>query len=286
MRAISASMSTASSGLSKTRSLRWTAILGVVLTIGGCVSHNDVTGSIDPAAPVASSEPGAAEYLNRWSARYGANPNDKAAALNYAAGLRAAGRYAQAVAILETTAIHNPNDVTVLGAYGKALADVGRLQEAARVLANAQNPQRPDWSILSAQGAVADQLGDHAQAQAFYTTALKIQPGEPSVMSNLGLSYALSKQLDKAEAILRQASADARADARVRQNFALVLALRGKFAEAEKVDRVDLPPDQATANVNAIRKMIAQSNTWRDIQQSDASPARSRAASVRFANPG
>ncbi len=53
------------------------------------------------------------------------------------------------------------------------------------------------------------------------------------MLSNLGLSYALTKQLPEAEAALREASASPRADARVRQNLALVLALEGKFAEAE-----------------------------------------------------
>ena len=251
--------------------------LCLALALSGCISHNDVTGSIDPAVSVPASGDAAKDYLNQWGARYAANPNDKIVAMNYALGLRGAGRYAQAVAILETVAIRNPDDMAVLGAYGKALADVGRLEDAARVLANAETPQRPNWSILSAQGAVADQLGDHVKAQEFYNTALKINPGTPSVMSNLGLSYALSKQLDKAEATLRQAAADPRADSRVRQNFALVLALRGKFAEAEAVDRADLSPVQATANVAAIRKMIAQSNTWRQIQQADTPSRRTGA---------
>ena len=89
-------------------------------------------------------------------------------------------------------------------------------------------------------GLVADRLGDHDGAQTFYRGALKIAPGEPSVLSNLGLSYALTKQLPEAEAALREASASPRADARMRQNLALVLALEGKFAEAERISRQDM----------------------------------------------
>jgi Flp pilus assembly protein TadD len=119
---------------------------------------------------------------------------------------------------------------------------------------------------MSVQGAVADRLEDHETAQNFYRDALKIAPGEPTVLNNLGLSYALTKQLPLAEKALRQASASPRADARVRNNLALILALEGKFAEAEQVSRQDMSAAAAKANVEAIRQMIAQSDSWRDLQ--------------------
>ncbi len=119
---------------------------------------------------------------------------------------------------------------------------------------------------MSVQGSVADRLGDHETAQNFYRDALKIAPGEPSALSNLGLSYALTKQLPLAEDALREASASPRADARVRNNLALILALEGKFAEAEQVSRQDMSAEAASANVQAIRQMIAQNDSWRDLQ--------------------
>ena len=249
------------------------ACVALPLAVGGCKTTglNDFTASIGPAPDTTMPSTPAAirTYTEAWGRRYDSTPGDKVAAIAYARGLRAQTQYSQAVAVLEQTAMKQPNDMEVLGAYGKALADAGRLEEAADVLKRAHTPDRPNWSILSAQGSVADQMGDHASAQAFYTEALKINPGEPSVLSNLGLSYALAKQLDKAEAALRQASADPKADTRVRQNLALVLSLEGKFTEAEQVGARDLSPEQASANVATIRRMIAQSNTWRDIQKPD-----------------
>jgi hypothetical protein len=56
---------------------------------------------------------------------------------------------------------------------------------------------------------------------------------------------------------------------RIRQNLVLVLALEGKFGEAENWSRRDLVPIDVAANVASIRKMIAQSNTWCDLQQFD-----------------
>lgn len=242
--------------------------LCLLMVLGGCVTdRTDVTGSISPAG-MPKTDADLRASAATWGDRYRSNPSDKNAALNYARALRGLTQYEQAAAVLETVAIKSPYDAEVLGAYGKALADTGKFKQAAEILSRAQSPENPNWNILSAQGSVADQMGDHAEAQAFYATALKIKPGEPGVLSNLGLSYALSNKLPLAESTMRQAAASPDADMRVRQNLALVLALEGRFGEAEQIAQVDLSPTDAAASVASIRTMIAQSNTWRDIQRS------------------
>ena len=90
-------------------------------------------------------------------------------------------------------------------------------------------------------------------------SALKLAPDEPTVLSNLGLSYALVKRLDDAERTLLDAAAKPKADARVRQNLALVLSLRGKFAEAEAALRQDMPAEEAAAVIADLRAMDAKS---------------------------
>src|SRR5215216_4805606 len=115
--------------------------------------------------------------------RYKANPRDAGAAL------RKGDQRAQAAAVLQQASIAHPADRRVLGAYGRALADTGNLEQALEVLSRAHSPDQPDWRILSAQGAVLDQME-------------KIVPDEASVLSNLGLSYALAKDLKKAEDVL------------------------------------------------------------------------------------
>jgi len=155
----------------------------------------------------------------------------------------------------------------VLGEYGKALADAGELAQAKDVLTRAYTPDNPRWDVMSVQGTVADRLGDHASAMQFYREALKIAPGEPGVLTNMGLSLMLAKQLPAAEQALRQAVASPKADARMRGDLALVLALEGKFGEAEQVGRTDLPPEAARANVEAIRQMIAENDSWRELRK-------------------
>jgi Flp pilus assembly protein TadD len=51
----------------------------------------------------------------------------------------------------------------------------------------------------------------------------------------------------------------------MRGDLALVLALEGKFSDAEMVGQADLSPDAARANVEAIRQMIAQNGSLREL---------------------
>lgn len=262
-----ASRPTATAPRSTRRTASALAICAALALCSCSKTLDDVTGSIGLAETKLPKDEGQLRrFAEDWGRRYDANPKDKATAMTYARALHALDQNAQAAAVLQGLAIRYPDDLKVLGAYGKALADAGRLQEGADVLARAHTPERPDWSILSAQGSIADQLGNHEEARGYYQSALKIRPNDPSVLSNLGLSYALSKQLPQAEQTLLSAASQPTADTRVRQNLALVLALEGKFTEAEDWSRRDLAPIDAAANVASIRQMISQSNTWREIQ--------------------
>lgn len=256
--------------------LRIAAVAAVALGLAGCVrtAGTETTGSLSASAARPTSEAALRQASVELGRRYDGNPGERRVSLDYAQTLRGLGQRAQAVAVLQQAAIKSPRDLTVLAAYGKALADAGRLKEAADILRRAHHPERPDWRILSVQGVIADQLGDFEGAQRYYLTALQIVPGEPSVLSNQGLSYALSRRLSEAEAILRIAASDRRAEGRVRQNLALVLGLQGKFAEAESVLKQDMAPAEAAQTLASIKRMVAQPNSWKAMrQQAGAKPS-------------
>jgi Flp pilus assembly protein TadD len=233
-------------------------VTAIAATAAGCqtTQSTDTTGSL-ALAPADRTEADWRHDLDTYGQQYRDNPSNLNAALRYAQALRATGQRAQAVAVLEQVSIQNPRNKIVLGEYGRALAEAGDYEQALDVFDRAHSPDQPDWHILSAQGAVLDQMGRHDEAPRHYLTALKIMPDEPSVLSNLGLSYALSKDLKNAEATLRRAAAQRPVDQRVRQNLALVVGLQGRFAEAEDIARADLPPDQAAANVAYLKQMLA-----------------------------
>jgi Flp pilus assembly protein TadD len=242
------------------------AILAV--TAGGCQTTQtaETTGSL-PAVAVDAPNGGPQRDEEILGQQYRTDPTKIDIALRYAQVLRAKGQRAQAVAVLERLSIEHPHDKAVLGAYGRALAEAGNYEQALEVLDRAHSPDQPDWHILSAQGAVLDQMGRHADAQRHYLTALKIAPDEPSILSNLGLSYALSKNLKSAEKTLRRAAAQRPSDPRVRQNLALVVGLQGRFAEAQSIARADLPPDEAAANVAYLRQMLARRKDSHDLNR-------------------
>ena len=259
------------------------AALGIIaITTTGCqnaallnLAGSQATGSASTPAS-ARSEAEWRHEAETLGPRYRADPHDPAVALAYAQALRAGGQRTQAVSVLEQASLQYPRDNALLGAYGRALADVGSLEQALDVLSRAHSPEQPDWRIFSAQGAVLDQLGRPQEAQRYYASALKIKPDEPSVLSNLGLSYALAKDLKNAETTLRRAVATPGADPRVRQNLALVVGLQGRFADAEAIARADLPPDEAAANVAYLRQMLAQQDGLESIGRSGAAPAARR----------
>src|SRR3979411_512551 len=232
-----------------------TAVLAAGL--GGCQTMSDTPG---PRTSKAEASPGAdpRSSVDLYGERYRNNPKDAEAALAYGQALRATGQRAQAVAVLEQGTIAHPGNKPLLAGYGRALADNGNFQQAFDVLGRAHSPDNPDWRILSVQGTALDRLGRHDEARRYYASALKIVPEEPSVLSNLGMSYVLSKDLPKAEEALRRAYGNANADARVRQNLALVVGLQGRFSEAEDIVKADLPAEEAAANVAYLKEMLSR----------------------------
>jgi Flp pilus assembly protein TadD len=235
---------------------------------------SDITGSLGETTE-ATRAGGAKHELESYRDRFRAKPKDADAALQYGTALRADGQRSQAVAVLEQATIAHPGDKALLAGYGRALADNGNFQQAFDVLSRAHDPDDPDWRILSAQGTVLDQLGRYEEARLYYASALRIVPEEPSVLSNLGLSYALSKDLPKAEETLRRANSRLDADPRVRQNLGLVIGLQGRLAEAESIVRADRPAAEAAANVDYLKRLLSRKESSR--KDADNKPSKANA---------
>jgi len=236
------------------------------LMLAGCQTAStgpSHTGSIGNSATINASDlsPEAAiGAVQTWGAAYGRNEKDKEAALNYAAALRAAGQTGQGVAVMRKAAIYHPADREVLAAFGKALAADGKFKEGLATVRRAQMLDNPDWQLLATEGGILDSLGKHEDARALYQQALVLAPGEPQILNNLGLSYALTDELDKAEEVLRRAVADPRASLKTKQNLALVLRLKGKPQEAAQISGAEMI-------VAPTEDSGAQENTWAELAQ-------------------
>jgi Flp pilus assembly protein TadD len=84
-------------------------------------------------------------------------------------------------------------------------------------------------------------------------------------MTNMGVSHLMAGEPAEAEAVLRQASQLGGAPPEARQNLAIALALQGRFDEAEQIERVDLPPTQAAANMVYLRGLLNDPRRWGDV---------------------
>jgi Flp pilus assembly protein TadD len=247
------------------------ASAALVLALCSCQTDgaSDITGSLGEKTE-ANRAADSRREVDSYGDRFRANPKDARAALQYGTALRATGQRSQAVAVLEQATIGHPSDKALLAAYGRALEDNGNFQQAFDVLSRAHSPDDPDWRILSAQGAALDQLGRYEEARQYYASALKIAPEASSVLSNLGLSYLLSKDLPKAEEVLRRANSRTDADPRVRQNLALAIGLQGRLAEAEAIVKADRPPEEAAANVAYLKQMLSRKSARNDADRAPA----------------
>src|SRR6185436_415097 len=172
----------------------------------------------------------------------------------------------QAISVLEGGLAAYKSDIDIRVAYAKALSAAGRFDQAMTVVDDAINPASPDWNALLVKGAILDQSGRNVDARAVYGQALLIAPNAAALEANLGLSYAMTNNLDQAEAHLRKALAMKGANSQVRQNLALVLGLQGRFDESRAMFAAELPADQVEANMAYIRALLTQQNRWDLIQ--------------------
>ena len=158
----------------------------------------------------------------------------------------------------------------LLGAYGRALAETG--DTSRRWSRSITRIRRTflHWCIVNVQGAVLDQMGRHADGRTHYASALKIVPDEPSgaVEPRPVLPADQAYPEKRRKVTLRRAVAQPNAGPKVRQNLALVVGLRGNFAEAEKIATAEPSESQATANVAYLRQMLAQKGDWKKMGRS------------------
>jgi Flp pilus assembly protein TadD len=195
----------------------------------------------------------ATEY---WGNTYAKNPQDAQSALNYARNLKALGEKQKALAVLQQASQANPAHRGINGEYGRLALEFDQVSAAQKLLELADDPANPDWRVVSARGTVLAKQGRYRDAIALYERALTLAPSQPSVLNNLALAHAMEGNPEKAEPLLKLASANGSHDARVSQNLALVLSLQGKYDEAKLASGGNLPADTVASNVDYMRRMV------------------------------
>lgn len=107
---------------------------------------------------------------------------------------------------------------------------------------------------LNNLGIARDLQGNHAGAQEVYRKILAASPDNLAAKINLGLSLALSGDSNAAIALLGPLASRSDATPRMRQDYAVALAMGGHTEDAQKVLQTDMTAAQAAAVVAGYRQ--------------------------------
>lgn len=184
-----------------------------------------------------------------WGRELDLDSRDVEAALGLAIALRQLERFDEAADAAGRGLVVAPEHFELLLESARAWVGKGQGFYAIEPAKKAQAMAPRDWRPVAILAVAMEQTERDEEALAFHRQALALAPDEPGAISNLAMFHATHGDLPKAEQMLRVAAASAKADARVRQNLAMVLGLQGRFAEAEALARQDLPPDQVANNM-------------------------------------
>ena len=154
------------------------------------------------------------------------------------------GDHAAAIDLAERAVANTPSDAGFRALLGNAYFAGGRFASAEAAYRDSLTliPNQPQLVLKLALVSIAQ--GKSGEAIALLDAARDyLDPAD------YGLALALAGQPQMAIAVLEAAARNVGADARVRQNLALALALQGDWTAAETIAAQDLPADQVQARI-------------------------------------
>lgn len=250
--------------------MRRLAVILVPLTLAACAGmpadplagDDAVARAVEPTLRTAAATAeasndwkGAAQH---WGTLHQRRPGDRDISLSLARAWRYGGLAQQAADLMQTELTRGGRDPRLLAELGKDYLAAERLGLALKALEEARTLVPQDWEIHSAIAVTLDSLARYPEAQAAYQQALALAPDNPVILNNLALSQAQSGQLDAAIETMRRANEQPSAGAQMRQNLALLLALKGDAGAAEHLAAKDLPPDMVRTNADIFRALAGR----------------------------
>ena len=187
---------------------------------------------------------------------YRRNAADVEAVIGLSRGLRQLRQAREAQAIVLRALKGAPKDLQLRAELGKVQLALGEPLKAvdslSRVDAEATTKR---WDIKVALAIAYDSVGMYEQAERRYRQALDISPENAVIMNNFALSLAQSGKLPEALEIMERAASLPEATPRMRQNLAMLYAMKGDLASAEQYVRRDMPREIADQNMIYYRQL-------------------------------
>lgn len=193
-----------------------------------------------------------------WASQVDADPKDTEAGVKLSSALRALGRWDEAAAAAEAVLVQQPQNIDALLEKARTALASGQGFYAIEPARKALDIAPKDWRAATLLAVGLDQAQRPIEAMQAHRKAMQLAPDNAFVLSNAAMFYAAQGDRAQAEALLRKAAAQPDATLQVRQNLALVLGLQGKLAEAEQIERENLPPQIAQANLDYLKATSAR----------------------------
>ena len=166
-----------------------------------------------------------------------------------------AGKASKAVGLAEAAVAGSPRDAGFRALLGQAYLNDGRFASASAALTEAMELGATDSNTILSLTLSQIAQGKNAEAVSLLTRHRDTVPA-----SDLGLALALAGDAEGSLYVLGQAARAEGAEARTRQNFALALALSGRWAQARVVASQDLSLDKLEARMAEWSKLAEQPN--------------------------
>ncbi|HEY4030130.1 MAG TPA: tetratricopeptide repeat protein, partial [Caulobacteraceae bacterium] len=181
------------------------------------------------------------------------DPKDADAGIKLASALRTLGRYEEASAAAQAVLVSQPENLDALLEKARTAIAAGQGFYAIEPTRHAIQIAPKDWRPATLLAVALDQAQRPIDSLEAHHKALELAPDNAVVLTNAAMFYAAQGDNAQAETLLRKAVARPDATLKMRQNLALVLGLQGKLAEAEQIERENLPPQIAQANLDYLK---------------------------------
>ncbi|MCR4377487.1 MAG: OmpA family protein [Rhodospirillales bacterium] len=195
-----------------------TTAVTLILLLGACAAPTEPlnTGTLSDAEAQVYHE-----AIAHFEQLISEKPGEIEAVLGLARNLRWSGQTAKAQAVLESARAQFVTDGRYLAELGKVELILGHSASGAALLEDAAAKIGTDWRLYSALGIAQDYQENYVLAEAAYRKALDLCPNDAAVMNNLGISQALSGNLDRAILTLEEALERQDYAAKIEQNLKL-----------------------------------------------------------------
>jgi Flp pilus assembly protein TadD len=172
----------------------------------------------------------------------GSNKGTPEQVLRYKIGLaeahRRLGNHEAAIAMYDELYGQNRSNLDIAEGRALTLMGSGKVTEAGQAFSQVLERDKRRWRTLNALGILFTSKNLVPEAIAYYTEALNVSPDNSAVLNNVGLSYAIDRQFERALAALEQGVRVSKAPAQRKQidlNLALVAGVSGNFDAARDI---------------------------------------------------